>query len=57
MPFSGIDEISRDQKASPCSLTVKGKVRCYFEESSRLGYHVGEDGVKIVIEKNERYVL
>ena len=44
VPFSGIEEISRDQKASPCSLTVKGKVRCYFEESSRLGYHVGEDG-------------
>lgn len=34
VPFSGIEEISRDQKASPCSLTVKGKVRCYFEESS-----------------------
>lgn len=44
VPFSGIEEISRDQKASPCSLTVKGKVRCYFEESGRLGYHVGEDG-------------
>ena len=44
VPFSGIEEISRDQKASPCSLTVKGMVRCYFEESGPLGYHVDEHG-------------
>ena len=44
VPFSGIEEISRDPKSSPCSLTVKGKVRCYFQESDRLGYHVDEDG-------------
>lgn len=44
VPFSGIEEISRDPKTSPFSLTVKGKIRCYFEESGRLGYHVDEDG-------------
>ncbi len=44
VPFSGIEEISRDPKASPFSLTVKGMIRCYFEESDRLGYHVDEDG-------------
>ena len=43
VPFSGIEEISRDPKTSPFSLTVKGKIRCYFEESGRLGYHVDEE--------------
>lgn len=44
VPFSDIEEISRDPKVSPCSLTVKGRVRCYFCESDRLGYHVDGDG-------------
>lgn len=44
VPFSGVEEISRDPESSPLSLTVKGKIRCYFGESDRLGYHVDEDG-------------
>lgn len=43
VPFSGVEEISRDQKNSPFSITVRGEVRCYLCESDRLGYHVDED--------------
>ncbi len=43
VPFSGVEEISRDAEKTPCSFTVKGEVRYYFYESSRLGYHVDED--------------
>lgn len=44
VPFSDVEEISRDQRSGPLSLTIRGKVRCYFGESDRLGYHVDEDG-------------
>lgn len=43
VPFSGLEEISRDPKNSPCTLTVKGEVRYYLCESGRLGYHVDEE--------------
>lgn len=43
VPFSGVEEISRDPKNSPCSLLVKGEVRSYLCETDRLGYHVSED--------------
>lgn len=43
VPFSGVEDISRDPKNSPFSLTVKGEVRCYLCETDRLGYHVSED--------------
>ncbi len=43
VPFSGVEEISRDPKNSPCSLHIKGEIRSYLCESDRLGYHVDED--------------
>lgn len=43
VPFAGVTEIFRDAKNSPCSVTVRGEVRCYLCESDRLGYHVDED--------------
>ncbi|MGN1340275.1 MAG: hypothetical protein ACI4WS_08280 [Oscillospiraceae bacterium] len=43
VPFSGLEEISRDPKSAPCTLLVKGEVRYYLCESGRLGYHVDED--------------
>lgn len=43
VPFSGVEEISRDPKNSPCSLLIKGEIRSYLCETNRLGYHVDED--------------
>lgn len=43
VPFSGLEEISRDPRNSPCTLLVKGEVRYYLCESGRLGYHVDEE--------------
>lgn len=45
LPFSDLESVSRNPKKAPHELTVKGKIRFYFYESSRLGYHVDEDGV------------
>ncbi len=43
VPFSGLEDITRDPKNSPCSITVTGEIRYYLCESDRLGYHVDED--------------
>lgn len=43
VPFEGLEDISRDPKNSPCTLLVKGNIRYYLCESSRLGYHVDEE--------------
>ena len=43
VPFSGLEEISRDSKNAPCTLLIKGEVRYYLCESDRLGYHIDEE--------------
>lgn len=43
VPFSGVEEISRDGRNSPFALNVRGEIRCYLCETDRLGYHVDED--------------
>lgn len=44
IPFSGLENVSRDPKKTPRELTVTGEIRRYFCESERLGYHVDENG-------------
>lgn len=44
IPFSEFESVSRDPKKTPRELTIKGAVRAYFYEDSRLGYHVNDDG-------------
>lgn len=44
IPFEKLGSVSRDPKTAPHNLTFKGEIRCYFQESDRLGYHVSEDG-------------
>lgn len=42
--FADFEGVSRDPKKTPRELTIKGDVRAYFQEDSRLGYHVDENG-------------
>lgn len=44
VPFSDFEGVSRDPKKTPREITIKGAVRSYFFENSRLGYHVDENG-------------
>lgn len=44
IPFKGLESITRDAKQSPLDITFKGEIREYLEETSRLGYHITEDG-------------
>lgn len=44
IPFETLEQVTRDPKTSPYSLTLKGRIREYFFESDRLGYHITEDG-------------
>ncbi len=44
MPFSGMEEIIRDGKNSPFSMTIKGEIRVFLYPSKDLGYHIDEDG-------------
>ena len=44
IPFADFESASRDPKKAPREITIKGKIRRYFYENSRLGYHVSEDG-------------
>lgn len=44
IPFSDFESVSRDPKKTPRELTIKGAVRAYFFEDTRLGYHVDENG-------------
>lgn len=44
IPFASLTSVSRDPKAAPHNLTFSGEIRAYFQESDRLGYHIGEDG-------------
>lgn len=44
IPFETLESVSRDPKKAPHEITFKGEIRSYFCESSRLGYHVDEDG-------------
>lgn len=45
LPFSDFESVSRNPKKAPHEMTVKGRIRYYFYESNRLGYHIDEDGV------------
>ena len=45
IPFADFENTSRDPKKAPHELTIKGKIRSYYYENSRLGYHVDEDGL------------
>lgn len=47
IPFSGFEGVSRDPKKTPRELTITGKIRGFFFESDRLGYHIGESGEMI----------
>lgn len=44
IPFEKLETVSRDPKTAPHNLSFTGEIRCYFQESGRLGYHVSEDG-------------
>lgn len=44
IPFADFESVSRNPKKTPHELTIKGKIRRYFFESDRLGYHISEDG-------------
>lgn len=44
IPFRTLESVSRDPKKTPHNITFKGEIRSYFQEDSRLGYHVNEDG-------------
>lgn len=44
LPFADFESVSRDPKKAPHELTIKGRIRRYFFESDRLGYHISEDG-------------
>lgn len=44
LPFADFESVSRNPKKAPHELTIKGKIRRYFFESDRLGYHISEDG-------------
>ncbi|MBP1563575.1 MAG: hypothetical protein J6C38_07645 [Oscillospiraceae bacterium] len=44
IPFDKLESVSRDPKTAPHNLTFKGEIRCYCQESDRLGYHISEDG-------------
>lgn len=44
IPFDSVAEVFRDPKTAPHNLTIKGKIRAYFQETDRLGYHINEDG-------------
>lgn len=44
IPFEEFESVSRDAKKTPREITVKGRIRSFFYESGRLGYHIGESG-------------
>lgn len=44
IPFKTLESVSRDPKKAPRQITFKGEIRSYFQEDSRLGYHINEDG-------------
>ncbi len=44
MPFSGMEDIIRDGKNSPFSMTIKGEIHEFLQQSKHLGYHIDEDG-------------
>lgn len=45
VPFETFEAVSRDPKKAPHDITIKGNIRRYFFESSRLGYHINDDGL------------
>lgn len=42
--FEGFESVSRDPKTAPHNIKIKGKIREYFFDSDRLGYHIDENG-------------
>ena len=44
IPFDALESVSRDPKTAPHNITFKGKIRGYYLETSRLGYHINEEG-------------
>ncbi len=44
IPFSSLENVVRDRKKTPLSITLKGEVREYLYHSDALGYHVNEEG-------------
>lgn len=44
IPFEEFESVSRDPKTAPRSITIKGKIREYLQETDRLGYHIEENG-------------
>ena len=44
IPFADLESVSRDPKQAPHNIKFKGKIREYFLETDRLGYHVDPDG-------------
>ena len=44
IPFSGLEEISRDPKVNARAVTFKGEIRSFLLPSDHLGYHVDEVG-------------
>lgn len=57
IPFKSIEDMTRDPKLTPMSLTIKGEVREYLLASHQLGYHIDGDG-ELVFDRpelNERH--
>lgn len=44
IPFAALESVSRNPKEASHNITFKGKIRAYFLETDRLGYHVDSDG-------------
>ena len=44
IPFDKLTGVSRDPKTAPHDISFNGEIREYYLETSRLGYHIGEDG-------------
>lgn len=56
IPFETLESVSRDPKAAPDSILLKGEIREFYLPTNYLGYHVTEDG-RVVFdnwELNER---
>lgn len=52
IPFGKLKTVSRDPKTAPHDICFKGEIREYFLETSRLGYHIDDEG-KIVFDTFE----
>ena len=44
IPFADFESVSRNPKKTPREITIHGKMREYFLESNRLGYHIDDNG-------------